>query len=156
MREKPKDLKIMQGTFEPSKEGLDPVEYGMYERIPTAPDGWPIEAQKIWMDRCADLKQSGYLVKAMIAPLRRYCFAVYQAEVAEQKILSIGEGVGFTETKVSVGGNPYETLSVWVSVLDNATKTIERLGAKFGFTPLDIQKIPKIEKSKGTEMSLLK
>lgn len=152
MRAKPKELKEMQGTYEPSKEGLDPVEYGAYERIPTAPEKWPLEAQKIWMDRCQDLKQSGYLVKAMIAPLRRYCFAVFQAEMAEKHLID----EGFTETKISTEGHPYEATSKWLSVLDNANKTIEKFGSKFGFTPLDIQKIPKIEKDKGAEMSLLR
>jgi phage terminase small subunit len=158
MRAKTKEEKEMQGTYEPSKEGLEPVEYGVYERIPTAPANWPLEAQKIWMDRCADLKQSGYLVKAMIAPLRRYCFAVYQAEFAEKKIMEMNDNdePSFTETRISTEGHSYEVLSKWIMVLDNATKTMERLGSKFGFTPLDIQKIPKIEKEKATEMSLLK
>ncbi len=142
----------MQGTFEPSKEPVDAVEYGVYERIPTAPANWPVEAQKIWMDRCQDLKQTGYLVKAMMAPLRRYCFAVYQAEAAETKLLE----EGFTSIETGTHGQSYEVISKWVMVLDNANKTIERLGGKFGFTPLDVHKIPAIKKEKGAEMSLLK
>ena len=142
----------MRGTYEPSKEGLEPVEYGTYERVPTAPDGWPVEAQKIWMDRCNDLKQSGYLVKAMMAPLRRYCFAVYQAEEAEKHLMD----EGFTEAKISTEGHPYEATSKWVAVLDNANKWIEKYGARFGFTPLDVHKIPAIKKKEAKGMSLLK
>jgi phage terminase small subunit len=152
MRAKTKELKEMQGTYEPSKEGIEPVEYGVYERIPTAPDGWPPEAQKIWMDRCSDLKQAGYLVKAMMAPLRRYCFAVYQAEEAEKRLME----EGFTSVEIGTKGQTYEVINKWVLVMDNANKTIDKFGAKFGFTPLDVHKIPKIEKDKGTEMSLLK
>jgi phage terminase small subunit len=152
MRQKPKEEKEKQGTYEPSKEGLEPVEYETYERIPTAPPDWPVEAQKIWMDRCQDLKISGYLVKAMMAPLRRYCFAVYQAEHAE-KMLIYG---GFTTLEKGTMGQEYEVVSKWVNVLDNANKVIDRFGAKFGFTPLDVHKIPAIQKKQGSEMSLLK
>jgi phage terminase small subunit len=160
MRKLSKEEKELQGTYEPSKEGIEPVEYGVYERIPTAPTNWPPEAKKIWMDRCEDLKQSGYLVKAMMAPLRRYCFAVYQAEYAESQIMKMtedGYGPQFTETRTTAEGNEYEVLSKWIMVLDNANKVIEKFGAKFGFTPLDIQKIPVIEKkSEAKTVSLLK
>lgn len=152
MRAKTKEEKEMQGTFEPSKEGLEPVEYETYERIPTAPAHWPVEAQKIWIDRCQDLKQSGYLVKAMMAPLKRYCFAVYQAEEAERKLIE----EGFTSLEEGTKGQQYEVVSKWVMVLDNANKWIEKLGAKFGFTPLDIHKVPAVKKAEGKEMSLLK
>jgi hypothetical protein len=53
-------------------------------------------------------------------------------------------------------GQVYEVMSKWINVLDNANKTIERLGAKFGFSPLDVQKIPAVQKKEGKEMSLLK
>lgn len=143
MRAKTKEEKEMQGTYEPSKEGLEPVEYEGYERIPRAPQDWPPAAQKIWMDRCADLKSAGYLAKAMMAPLRRYCFAVYMAETAEKMILEDGE-YGFITKKQ------------WFFVLSEANKTIDKFGAKFGFTPLDIQKVPVVKKEKSAEMSLLK
>lgn len=142
MLKKTKEEKEMAGTYEPSKEGLEPVEYIEYERIPTAPANWPPAAQKVWMDRCADLKSAGYLVKAMMAPLRRYCFAVYMAEVAEGKILEDGE-YGFVSQRK------------WMVILSEANKTIEKFGAKFGFTPIDNGKIPKLIKDK-PEMSLLK
>jgi phosphopantetheine adenylyltransferase len=41
-------------------------------------------------------------------------------------------------------------------VLAQANKEIANFGAKYGLTPLDVQKIPAIEKKQGTEMSLLK
>jgi P27 family predicted phage terminase small subunit len=153
MRPKTKEEKELQGTFEPSREPIEPVEYGVYERIPTAPANWPVDAQKIWMDRCQDLKQTGYLVKAMMAPLRRYCFAVYQAEEAERALLE----EGFTTLETGTKGQSYEVVSKWVMILDNANKTIERFGAKFGFTPVDVHKVPAIKTEKaGKEMSLLK
>ena len=140
----------MQGTYEPSKEGIEAVEYDTYERVPVCPDGWPPSIQKLWTDRCNDLKKSGYLVKAFMAPLRRYCFAVMQAEEAEKQLIESG----YIETVFTEKGE-YTKPSDWIKILDNANKTILSFGAKFGFSPLDIQKIPVIEKPKET-MSLLK
>lgn len=152
MRAKTKEEKEMAGTFEPSREGEDAVEYGKYEINPSAPRDWPANIQRIWSDRCRDLKDSGYLAKAFIPLLRRYCFAVLQAEMAEKKLLS----EGFVTIEIGTQGQQYEVVSKWVAVLDLANKTIERIGAKFGFSPLDVQKIPAVEKKQAVEMSLLK
>ena len=158
MRAKTKEEKEMQGTYEPSKDPLEAVELAVWDadRMPAAPDGWPPNIQKLWNDRCKDLKGSGYLVKAFIPLLRRYCFAVYQAELAEKTLLSGGEFNSFVQEKIGSEGQTYDEVSKWVYVMDNANKTIERLGAKFGFSPLDVQKIPAIGKKEGKEMSLLK
>jgi hypothetical protein len=40
-------------------------------------------------------------------------------------------------------------------VLENAIKTIDKFGTKFGFSPLDVQKIPAVVKEK-EGLSLLK
>jgi P27 family predicted phage terminase small subunit len=152
MRAKTKDEKEMQGTYEPSKEGPDAVELEKYQINPVAPREWPPSIQKIWSDRCQDLKNTGYLAKAFIPLLRRYCFAILQAEEAEKNLLE----EGFTVTEYGTEGQAYTVMSKWINVLDNANKTIERIGAKFGFSPLDVQKIPALEKKEGKEMSLLK
>lgn len=152
MRELPKEEKELRGTYEPSKEGIEPIEYDSYERVPQPPEGWPPEAQTIFRDRCYDLKQAGYLMKVMMAPLRRYCFAIYQAQEAERHLLD----EGFVTVEIGTKGQEYEVPSKWLMVLDNANKTIEKLGAKFGFSPLDVQKIPAVKKKEATEMSLLK
>jgi P27 family predicted phage terminase small subunit len=154
MRPKTKEEKELQGTFEPSKEPLESVELAEWdaERMPNAPDGWPPHMQKLWNDRCKDLKNTGYLTKAFIPLLRRYCFAILQAEKAEGYLLTDG----FVVEERGTEGQVYEVMSKWINVLDNANKTIERIGAKFGFSPLDVQKIPAIQKKEGKEMSLLK
>lgn len=154
MRAKTKEEKEMQGTFEPSKEPLEAVELAEWdaERMPAAPDGWPPHIQKVWNDRCKDLKSTGYLIKAFIPLLRRYCFAILQAEKAESFLLN----EGFVVIERGTEGQEYEVMSKWINVLDNANKTIERIGAKFGFSPLDVQKIPAVAKKEGKEMSLLK
>ena len=152
MRAKSKELKEMQGTYEPSREGVEAVELDKYQINPVAPKDWPPHIQKIWSDRCQDLKNTGYLAKAFIPLLRRYCFAILQAEKAEEQLLY----EGFVTLERGSEGQEYEVMSKWINVLDNANKTIERLGAKFGFSPLDVQKIPIVAKKEGKEMSLLK
>jgi phage terminase small subunit len=145
MLKKTREEKEMQGTYEPSKEAADAVEYELYERIPIAPRDWPPVAQKIWEDRCRDLKAAGYLAKAMIPGLRRYCFAVYMAEVAERMILENDFGEhGFIKQRA------------WLGVLESSNKAILQFGSKFGFTPLDVQKIPMVKKEADKTMSLLK
>jgi len=154
MRPKTKEEKEMQGTFEPSKEAPEPMYLSEWdgERLPASPGGWPTSIQSIWNDRCRDLKNTGYLTKAFLPLLRRYCFAILQAEKAESQLIS----EGFVTFERGSEGQEYEVVSKWVNVLDNANKTIERIGAKFGFSPLDVQKIPAVQKKEGKEMSLLK
>jgi phosphopantetheine adenylyltransferase len=43
-----------------------------------------------------------------------------------------------------------------IAVLSEATKVIDKYGAKFGFSPLDVQKIPVVQKKEAKELSLLK
>lgn len=151
MRELPKEQKEMQGTYEASREGLEPVEYDEYERTPSAPSEWPPSIQKIWLDRCADLKKAGYLVKAFMPHLKRYCFAILQAEEAESMLLRDG----FITEEIGTKGQTYAVPSKWLAVLAEANKVMDRVGAKFGFTPLDVQKIPVVKKEVNVE-SLLK
>lgn len=155
MRVKPQEEKELQGTFEPSRE-IETVDLGNWDgqRMPACPDGWPPPIQKIWNDRCHDLFKSGYLAKAFIPALRRYCFAILQAEEAESHLLDVNEG--FVTQEIGTKGQVYEVPSKWLAVLDQANKTIDRFGAKFGFTPLDVQKIPVMKKDEDKTMSLLK
>lgn len=152
MRLKSKETKEMQGTFEPSKE-VEPMELTEWDglRLPAANSEWPPKIQALWNDRCRDLQKAGYLAKAFLTPLRRYCFAVMMAEEAENKLIE----EGFVMREFDTKGNKKEKTSNWIYVLSEANKTIDKIGAKFGFTPLDIQKIPVVEKPKET-MSLLK
>jgi phage terminase small subunit len=152
MRKKTQETKELQGTFEPSKE-FENVELTEWDglRLPAASPEWPPKIQALWNDRCRDLQQAGYLAKAFLTPLRRYCFAVMMAEEAENKLID----EGFVTIEYGTKGQQYEVTSKWVSVLSEANKTIDRIGARFGFTPLDIQKIPAVKKQEAT-MNLLK
>lgn len=155
MRKKSKELKEMQGTFEPSKEPeTNTLVVGEYEIIPKAPANWPPDAQKVWRNACLSLKEAGYLARVFIPALRRYCFAVYQAEMAE-KMLMAGGGGAFISEEVGSEGQRYDVVNKWLTVLDSANKTIMQYGAKFGFMPLDAAKIPKIKKEVKAEESLL-
>jgi P27 family predicted phage terminase small subunit len=154
MRPISQEVKEQQGTFEPSKEGLEPIVYSEWDasRMPAAKAEWPPKIQAIWNGRCHDLNKVGYLTRAFLPLLERYCFAIMQAEQAEEALVA----EGFVLVKVDVKGNTQSVISPWVSVLDNANKQIEKIGSKFGFTPLDVQKIPVVKKVEGDEKSLLK
>lgn len=152
MRAKSKETKEMQGTFEPSKE-IESVELTEWDglRLPAASAEWPPKIQALWNDRCRDLQKAGYLAKAFLTPLRRYCFAVMMAEEAESKLID----EGFVMVEFDTKGNEHQRTSNWLYVLSEANKTIDKIGAKFGFSPLDVQKIPVVRKEVN-EQSLLK
>lgn len=154
MRPKTQEEKEMQGTFEPSKE-IESVELDNWDgqRMPAAPDGWPPSIQKIWNDRCKDLFKAGYLAKAFLPHLKRYCFAILQADEAEERLSSEGfmAVVKIKDNFGKVTTMTTEKPSPWLAVLDQANKTIDKVGSKFGFTPLDIQKIPVVKKAQNDE-----
>jgi phage terminase small subunit len=144
MQKLTKEQKELQGTYEPSKEGFEPVQYDEYERCPTVPEGLPFEAQGIWRDRCNDLKKAGHLKKANMDALRVYCFAHYTIQRCQKLIDELSEEE-FLTTKAQKLYNR----------MNEASKVALNYGAKFGFSPLDSAKIPKIMKEEKT-MTLLK
>jgi len=153
MRPLDRKTKEMQGTFDASKEGLEPIEFETYsgERMPLARPEWPPNIQKLWNERCKSLHKAGYLAKEFLIDLQRYCFAVYQAEEAERHLID----EGFLVDELGTKGQVYTVVSKWITVLDNANKTIDKVGNKFGFSPLAVQKIPAVVKEE-SKMSLLK
>lgn len=137
MRQISQEIKEMQGTFEPSKEGFDPVKWEAYDKAPNVPDTWPIEAQTVWRDICTVVKGGGYLTKATVFTIRRLAWAFYRTLVAEERLLALPGDTG------------------WEKIMDTNTKTVERICSKYGFTPADLPKVPAIRKEE-TPMSLLK
>lgn len=128
MRAKAKEVKIMQGTFKPSRANLDGLEFELLERNPSVPDGWPLPAQIIWRDVCTWLKSVGYLCKAYVPLIEEYSWAYYRCQVAREKLIT----------------EPDSTR--WEKIMDNNSKKMERLTTKFGFSPMDSQKImPRVE-----------
>jgi P27 family predicted phage terminase small subunit len=152
MRKLPQEVKEIQGTFEPSKEGFDPVSYEQYERIPNTPDKYPPDVQKIWLERCMDLKNAGYLARAFMPTLRAYCdwWMIYF-----QALESI-KAQGFIIEEQGSQGQTKNQVNPAFQVMDKAMRHIESINSKFGFTPLDIQKIPVIKKAEDASESLLK
>jgi P27 family predicted phage terminase small subunit len=141
----------MQGTFEPSKEGLDPISFNQFERNPSAPVEFDPHIQKHWNDLCTGLKRAGYLVKEFLPGLYSYCFAIQQRDTAVRNLIE----EGFVITKMTTAGSA-DVPSPWLSVLKDANKDILNFSAKYGLNPLDVQKIPAVKKEGGAEMSLLK
>jgi hypothetical protein len=138
MRQIPQEIKEMQGTFEPSKEGLSVVSYESFEKVPNVPSEWPILAQVVWRDLGNILKAAGWMTKATVIPMRRLAWAYYRTLEAESKLIT----------------NPED--SKWDKIMETNTKTVERLCAKFGLTPADLYRVPVNKKPEGNEMSLLK
>lgn len=151
MRAKSKELKELQGTFEPSKEGAEGVQWGAYDRIPQAPDYFPLKIQKMWIDRCKDMKKTGYLARAFMPLLESYCMYYMFRDDAIKHLLD--EGLVVTEHGEH---GSYDVESKWWKILNDTTKKINEVGAKLGFSPLDMQKIPAIQPKQEAEMSLLK
>lgn len=153
MRPISKEQKEMQGTFEQSRE-VESVQLEEWdgERMPACPAGWPYALQSFWNDRCHDLKKAGYLAKACIEPLRRYCYAVWMAREAEKSLMD----EGFIVEEIGTKGQVYRVPNPALAILSEATKVIDKYGAKFGFSPLDAQRIPAVQKKEGKELSLLK
>lgn len=152
MRQLDKETKEIRGTYEPSKE-IESLELSNYskEYLPKAPSNWPPRIQKLWNMRCRDLKDAGYLTEAFLVGLRQYCFAVMMAEDAQNALMKDG----YLTPETGTNGQTYEVPSKWLTVLEKAEKTIDRYEKKFGFTPYDLQKIPKAKKIETTEENLL-
>lgn len=152
MRELSKEEKEMQGTFEASRE-LESVRLEEWDglRMPSCPAGWPYPMQSFWNDRCHELKKTGYLAKAVIEGLRRYCFAVMQARDAEKSIMDDG----YTIEQIGTKGQIYTVKNPMLDVLKDANKEIAFWTQRLGLSPLDVQKIPVVRKEIN-EQSLLK
>jgi phage terminase small subunit len=138
MRQLSKEEKEMQGTFEPSKEPVITVKFEEFAKCPDVPGHWPIEAQAIWRDVWGLLKGAGHLSKGFVLNVRALCWAAYRRQLAEERLIAL----------------PLDT--AWEKVLDTNTKTMERIGSKFGLTPADLYKVPAVKKDDGKTMTLLK
>jgi phage terminase small subunit len=152
MRAKSKELKEMQGTYEPSKEtesiSIQPYS-GVY--MPKCPTGWPPRIQGLWNKRCKDLQVKGQLADEFLIGLKQYCFNVMMSDEAQKHLIEEGYVVPETGDK----GQVYEVVSKWLTVLEKAQKAINIYEAKFGFSPLDASKIPAVKKDVSNEESLL-
>ena len=125
---KPRELKIIEGTYRPDRENLD-------EPIPTdelgaPPDGMTTESSEIW----DDIARAAFWLKDADRPtLERYCtlFAIWRAVAAE--VLENGS--------VQVTPNGYESLSGAFQVMMSTEKHLQKLGSVLGFDPVCRSKI---------------
>jgi phage terminase small subunit len=152
MRPISKGIKEQQDTYEPSRE-QDSLRLPEWKgsKMPAADDKWPPGIQRLWNERCKDLSKAGYLTSAFLTALKEYCNYV---EMADEAMSNLHEH-GFIEYKMTAEGIAYEAISKWVTLREIAVKGMERIGARYGFTPLDAQKIPAVQKEENT-LSLLK
>src|SRR3972149_3699062 len=138
MRPLDKETKEAQGTFEPSKEGFQPVSYDNFERGPYVPDRWPVEAQTIWRDIWDLLRKAGNMSKSNILSVRALAWAAHRRQWAETQLIE----------------DPYDLKAE--KIQESNTKVMMSICANFGFTPADLYRVPAVKKDDAKTMSLLK
>jgi phage terminase small subunit len=151
MRKLDIETKLLQGTYQESKQAK-PVGIDNLERSPKPPSGYPPHLQKQWQDRCLDLKNHGYLSKAFIPHLKLYFDWIMIYEDARSALMAEGLTVQMEGSKkqMRVIRNPN------LDTMNLAMAWITKISEKFGFSPLDIQKIPPVNIIKQDTNSLLK
>ena len=151
MRKLTTEQKDMQGTLRPSREVNSGLTHGTLAIIPRIPEGWPPETGTIWRTICTELKRTGYLTRAFMPLVRDYVWAVYEQEVAREKLMEFG----FIEVALNAKGLPNNRLSVWHDLQERAFKRQIAAGKELGLSPNMAHKIPAIKKEVSNEESLL-
>lgn len=128
----------MQGTLRPSREAKEGLTHSELAIIPRIPEGWPPETGSIWRTVCTELKRSGYLTRAFIPLIKDYCWAVYEQQIAREKLIE----TGFTEVALNAKGLPNNRLSVWHDLQERAFKRAITAGKELGLSPASAYKIP--------------
>ena len=137
MRPKSKELKELQGTYEPSKENqLESIVFSQVVKF-FSPRDWPHDAKVIFQDLCQTVRDGGHLTKAVYIGIRSLAFAEFNRRLAEKELVE------------------KPTDSAWLKALDQHTKAVERGLAKFGLYPADLYRVP-AKKAETKTLSLLK
>jgi P27 family predicted phage terminase small subunit len=120
------------------------VEYSELSKVPPVPEKWPPQAQNYFLLASRELLSKNLLFSTDLPALKRYCFACYQADLAEEKLLDDDFVTEHTNKAKETNTVP----SAWLRVLKDANAIIDKFGAKFGFSPVDKMKIAIPEKPK--------
>jgi phage terminase small subunit len=128
---KPKEAHVLNGTFRPDRHGDNPPARG----VPVMPADLPAEAKTWWQTYVPDLVELG-VAGSIDAPALQM-LARWWAEYCEAI-----EQVGKTKDP--------ELKRRWLAVAGDACKWVEKLGGKFGLTPVDRVRI-KIEPPKAVD-----
>jgi phage terminase small subunit len=145
------ETKVIQGTYQPSRDNK-PVSMDRLERTPKPPPGYPPHLQKLWQDRCQDLKNHGYLSKAFMQNLKLMFDWVMVYEEARNALLLEGltiEKEGSKKQMRLIRNPNLDTMNL-------AMTWITKISEKFGFTPVDFLKLPPVNIEKQNTKSLLK
>jgi len=142
---KPTRLKLIEGN--PGKRRLNRREPQPRSGAPTRPEWLLPEAKREWRRMVAWLEPQGLLTVADRAALSAYCqcWAMYVRGMEDIE----RNGTDFVTDKGYQGVRPAVTI---------ATKMLEqmnRLGAKFGYTPSDRQSLNVPEKNPEDELDAL-
>lgn len=141
MRKLPTKQKEMQGTLEKSRVKENEIEYSEAQDIytpatfQTADEQFNQDATNHWMLFTDELKKVGILYATDLHELELLC---YWIAVCKKCMREMGNPVIQHENNK---GKTNSIVSSYVKALSMATDQVNKLSAKFGFSPVDKTKI---------------
>lgn len=142
---KPTPLKLLQGTFEPTRE--NPNEPILPAEVPVAPDFLKGEARKEWDSMSEKLMGIGCISLVDKACFAGYC-QMYGRWIEIEKQLA-DESLVIKTSKDTTMANPL------VAMANNTYKILQKALVEFGMTPVSRSRVsvPKKDEKKKDEWS---
>lgn len=142
---KPTAIKVIQGTFRPSREIENPAPE-LYTKAPKPPKNLtrkdhPI-ARKEWARIAPELVELGLLSNVDLVALECYCLAYERKHLAEE---ALGDGLGMTFTTP----NGYQQQRPELSIAAQASKEVLGYLVQFGMSPASRSRVSSPKKKTG-------
>ncbi len=130
---KPQELKLIAGTDRPDRRADTPVKAELIEAIPDVPIHFTDYQTKVYYVICGQLMKQKMLYVVDFEYVKLYCHWAGVAHEAQEQLNY--EGLTIDHPQRGMIKNPY------VTILNEATDKLLKIGARFGFTPSERQKI---------------
>lgn len=121
----PTALKVLEGN--PGKRPLNSREPKPEKKAPTCPAWLEPEAKKEWKRLAKGMEKLGILTEMDRAAFAAYCQSYARWKEAEQHINEDGS--------LMTTPNGYQQQSAWVSIANNAMKSMSQFASQFGLNP---------------------
>jgi P27 family predicted phage terminase small subunit len=128
---KPDALKEQAGTLQPSRRLEPSMKPATLDSIEMPPDDLPEIGKQEWYRVMNQLQPLKVLTAADLSILKSYCQQVATMEEAGRMLNT----EGYTIIMHNKGGGVYPVKSPWVSIYNEASDRVLKLGQQFGFTP---------------------
>lgn len=146
-RAKPTNIKKIEGTYRKDRHLENEVEYSSIEDI-TVPESlqnnpdekFIDDAVNHWLHFTKELKSVNLLYSTDLHELELLCYWIAISRKCMRDMKS------FTESHTNKAGFTNQVVSSHFKVLKDATEQVNKLSAKFGFSPIDKMKIAIPEK----------